>query len=143
VPPKRTGRTPLDDAHVILHDRYRTIPEAAERLVRYAPAQAQDWIDQGRTFRARDMLAALIDVVDKQLFEAGAWKEGMPGVLRAGLLVGAEFYAWAAFWEMQRKAGDKEDDRFVRWAGFLARLAWMPVQWLRRLLGKPPPSSGG
>jgi glycosyltransferase involved in cell wall biosynthesis len=139
VAPERTARTPLDDAHVILHDRYRTIPEAAERLERYAPAQAQDWIDQGRTFRARDMLAAMIDVVDKQLFEAGAWKEGMPGVVRAGLLVAAEFYAWAAFWEMQRKAAHRDDDRFVWWAGALARLGWIPVQWLRRLLGKQPP----
>ena len=42
-----------------MHDRNRSIPEAIDRVRRYAPAQAQAMIDAGEVFSARTMLATL------------------------------------------------------------------------------------
>ena len=41
------------DELVIVHDRNRTVPEAIERVRRYAPAQAQAMVDAGEVFTAR------------------------------------------------------------------------------------------
>ena len=45
------------DELTLAHDRNRNIPEAIERVRRYAPAQAQAMIDAGEVFTARRMLA--------------------------------------------------------------------------------------
>ena len=117
VPAERKLQLPNDDQLVILHERSRNIPEVLERAIRYAPAQAQSMIDAGQTFSARKMLAALAAQTDKEFFRAQAWNDGVPGVLRAAMLVGYKFYVWSAFWQMSGVGRTPADDRFVRRIG--------------------------
>ena len=53
--PARSRRDEL----TLVHDRNRNIPEAIDRVRRYAPAQAQAMIDAGEVFSARRMLSTL------------------------------------------------------------------------------------
>jgi hypothetical protein len=46
-----------------------------------------------------------------------AWRDGVPGLMRAGVLVGFKFYVWAAFWQMSGGERTPEDDRYVRALG--------------------------
>jgi glycosyltransferase involved in cell wall biosynthesis len=114
VPEQRVCRISNDDTLVIMHHRSRTIPEVLDRVVRYAPAQAQSMVDGGQVFTARRMILAIAAQIDKEFFAARAWRDGVPGILRAGILVAFKFYVWAAFWQLsggQRRAGD---DRLLR-----------------------------
>ena len=43
-----------------------------------------------------------------------AWRDGVPGMLRAAILVAFHFYIWAAFWQLSGAKRTPEDDRFVR-----------------------------
>ena len=83
IPPGRVHRLPNRDDVVMIHDRNRTIPEAIDRVLRYAPAEAQAMVDAGKTFSAQEMATVLARAFRKQFFYAGAFKEGMPGVIRS------------------------------------------------------------
>ena len=55
----RTLRLPDSDDLVMIHDRNRSVVEALDRVIRYAPAEAQAMIDRGEVFTARRMFATL------------------------------------------------------------------------------------
>jgi glycosyltransferase involved in cell wall biosynthesis len=139
VPEDRLHRVPARDELVLVHDRSRNIPEVLERSLRYAPLQAQSMIDNGREFSARAMVAALGGHVYKQVVRGRALRDGVPGMLRAGLLVGFHFYVWAAFWQLSGSRRTEADDRFLaRFAVLLdlVRAAGRVVGTIFRLLGR-------
>jgi glycosyltransferase involved in cell wall biosynthesis len=113
----RTYRVPSTDATVLTHDRNRNIPEVLDRIVRYAPLQAQSMIDRGQVFSARAMFVSLGTRAKRQFIDGKAWRDGVPGMLRAAILVGFHFYIWAAFWQLSGARRTPEDDRFVRRVG--------------------------
>lgn len=127
VPADRLHHLPQRDELVMIHDRSRTIPEVLERSLRYAPAQAQSMIDRGEVFSAGAMLSALGGHMYKQFFRGQALKDGVPGFLRAGILVGFHFYVWAAFWQLSGGKRTPEDDRVMQRFGSTIHL-------LRRLV---------
>jgi glycosyltransferase involved in cell wall biosynthesis len=138
VPPERLHKLANRDELVILHDRNRTIPEALDRAMRYAPAEAQAMIDRGETFTARRMLATLAGKTRKQFVYGEPWRDGMPGLLRATVLVAFHFYVWACFWQLSGARRTPEDDALLRRIGRFAaaaravyRVARMPVQLMR------------
>jgi glycosyltransferase involved in cell wall biosynthesis len=140
VPEPRRLRLPADDALVMVHDRSRTVPEILERSLRYAPLQAQSMIDRGQVFTARAMLTALTGRAYRQLVLGKAWRDGVPGLLRVGILVGFHFYVWAAFWQLSGAKRTPEDDLYVAKLGDrveglrkLWRIAAAPVRWGKRL----------
>jgi glycosyltransferase involved in cell wall biosynthesis len=144
VADRHKHRLPDQDNLVIVHIRNRNIPEALERAMRYAPAQAQSMIDQGQAFTARSMLVALLRQVDKEFFRGQAWKDGFPGLLRAVMLVGYKFYVWAAFWQLSSGRRTAADDRLIWRLGLLLvamrQLMWIcgaPYRLAMRLLGRP------
>ncbi len=114
VPDDRVYRVPQRDELVLVHDRSRNIPEVLERSLRYAPLQAQSMINAGQVFSARAMVATLGSQAYKQFFRGRALRDGVPGLLRAGLLVGFHFYVWAAFWQLSGARKTLEDDRYLR-----------------------------
>ena len=128
VPDQRKFYLPQSDDVVIMHDRSRNVPEILERVIRYAPMQAQSMLDQGQRFSAKAMLTALAAQVDKEFFRAEAWKDGLPGVLRATILVGYKFYVWTAFWQLSGAQRTPEDDHLIRRLGTVLITS-------RRLLG--------
>ena len=133
VPSERKHVLPARDDVVLVHDRSRNIPEVLDRVVRYAPIQAQSMIDQGQVFTARGMLKALWSQVDKEFFAGRAWRDGVPGMLRAGILVAFKFYVWAAFWQLSGANRTPGDDRLLRRLG-RALEAGRSALWL---LGMP------
>jgi (heptosyl)LPS beta-1,4-glucosyltransferase len=139
VPDERKYRVPSIDENVLVHDRNRNIPEVLDRIVRYAPLQAQSMIDRGMVFSARAMFVALGTRAKRQFIDGKAWRDGVPGMLRAAILVGFHFYVWAAFWQLSGAKRTDEDDRYVRQiGGTLERLArgYRAVTSLRRLLAR-------
>jgi glycosyltransferase involved in cell wall biosynthesis len=143
VPEARLYRLPQDDGLVMVHDRSRNIPEVLERSLRYAPLQAQSMIDRGQVFTARAMLTALASRAWRQLFVGKAWRDGVPGILRVGILVGFHFYVWAAFWQLSGGKRTREDDRFLQRAGGAVEGAWKvwrvvtaPVRWGRWVVNR-------
>lgn len=134
---------PSCDNLTLIHDRNRNVPEAVERIMRYAPAQAQAMIDAGERFTVAAMAHALWRQLDKEVFYAQAWRDGVPGLLRAGILVIYKFYVWTAFWQLSGAGRTVEDDRLVRRAGralaalrWLTGVVWGPLGLLRRLWGR-------
>jgi hypothetical protein len=119
VPRERRLVLPARDDLVLLHQRNRTVPEAVERVLRYAPAEADAWIQQGRRFSARTMVADLGTEMYRQLIYGRAWRDGVPGVLRVGLLLAARTYTWAAFWQASGGRRAPADDRTLRRLGYL------------------------
>jgi glycosyltransferase involved in cell wall biosynthesis len=117
VPEERLARVAARDELVLVHDRSRNVPEVLDRIVRYAPAQAQAMLDRGETFTARAMLADLGRRAYRQVVQGRAWRDGVPGLLRAGVLVGFHFYVWAAFWQLSGGRRTPEDDRTVQRLG--------------------------
>lgn len=140
VPADRKFQLPQRDDLVIIHERSRNVPEILERVIRYAPAQAQAMLDQGQRFTARAMFRALASQIDKEFFRAEAWKDGLPGVLRATILVGYKFYVWTAFWQLSGAQRTADDDRLVQRIGkalaLARRLVGMSLSGFQ-LLGKP------
>jgi len=140
VPDERTYRVPSADDTVLVHDRNRNIPEVLDRIVRYAPLQAQSMIDRGEVFTARAMFLSLGTRAKRQFIDGKAWRDGVPGMLRAAILVAFHFYIWAAFWQLSGAKRTPEDDRFVRRFGlWLERtqrgyhLLGAPTRLMRRL----------
>lgn len=117
IPEHRLHRLPARDDVVMIHDRNRNIPEVIDRLLRYAPAEAQAMVDAGKVFTAKEMTAVLARSFRKQFFYAGAFKEGVPGVVRGGILIAHKFYVWAAFWQLSGGQRTSEDDRYLRRIG--------------------------
>lgn len=148
VPADRTYRVPPDDALVLEHDRSRTIPEVLDRSLRYATRQAQAMLDRGEVFSARAMLSSLGARTFRLLIQGKAWRDGVPGLLRVGILVGFHFYVWAAFWQLSGARRTPDDDRYVRRVGRMlsglagaARALTAPLRWAarpRRGNGEPP-----
>ena len=129
LPEERKFQLPAKDDLVIIHDRSRNVPEILERVIRYAPAQAQSMLEQGQRFTARGMFRALAAQIDKEFFRGEAWNDGVPGVIRATILVAYKFYVWTAFWQLSGSQRTAEDDQLVRRAGKALNVA-------RRLVGK-------
>ena len=117
VPRQRTYRVPSRDELVMIHDRNRNIPEVVDRIARYATLQAQSMIDRGQLFSARAMVRELGTRAFRKLVHARPWRDGVPGLLRAGILVGFHFYIWAAFWQLSGAKRTAEDDRYLRRLG--------------------------
>lgn len=127
VPPERVHRIPDRDDVVMIHERSRNIPEILERVVRYAPAQAQAMYDSGQRFSAAAMFRTLTDKAHKQFVRAKPWNEGIPGLLRAWTLFSFHVWIWAAFWQISGNARIARDDAEVRALG-------RRVRWIRRWL---------
>lgn len=141
VPETRIQRLPSRDDLVIVHDRSRNIPEVLERALRYAPAQAQWMIDQGQVFTARDMLLTLGEKFYRHFIVGQAFRDGVPGVLRASILVAFHFYVWAAFWQLSGARRTSADDRLLRVVGsivdavrFGVRASGAPYRLVKRVL---------
>ena len=127
VPEARTHRVAARDELVMVHDRHRNVPEVVDRVARYAVLQAQSMIDRGEVFTARAMLLSLGRRTYRQLIAGRAWRDGVPGLLRVGIIVGFHFYVWAAFWQLSGARRTPEDDRTVRRFG-------AALEGLRRVL---------
>ena len=110
----------------MVHERNRTVAEAIERALRYAPAEAQSMVDRGQVFTARAMLRTLGGKAYKQFVVARPWREGVPGFLRAGILVAFHFYVWAAFWQLSGAKRTPEDDDLMRRVGHVVETLRMP-----------------
>jgi glycosyltransferase involved in cell wall biosynthesis len=114
---ERLYRLPLEDGYVMYHDRNRSIPEALDRVMRYAPAEAQAMLDRGEVFTARAMLRTLGGKARKQFVTGDPWADGVPGFVRAGVLVAYHFYVWACFWQLSGAKRTPEDDAVLRRVG--------------------------
>jgi len=68
----------------------------------------------------------------KQFVVARPWREGVPGFLRAGILVAFHFYVWAAFWQLSGAKRTAEDDALMRRLGVLVETARFPGRVGRR-----------
>jgi glycosyltransferase involved in cell wall biosynthesis len=110
----RVLRLPARDELTLVHDRNRNIPEAIDRVRRYAPAQAQAMIDAGEVFTARRMLLTLAEKLYRHFVVSRALRDGAPGLMRAGLLVAFHLYVWAAFWHGSGAQRAPADDRLLR-----------------------------
>ncbi len=143
VPPDRLLRLPSRDDVVMIHERNRTVPEAIERALRYAPAEAQSMIDRGQVFTAGAMLRTLGGKAYKQFVVARPWREGVPGFLRAGILVAFHFYVWAAFWQLSGAKRTPEDDHLMRRLGVLVETLRLPGRIGRRALRLARPRRRG
>jgi glycosyltransferase involved in cell wall biosynthesis len=133
VAEERKYRVPSTDETVMIHDRNRNIPEVLDRIVRYAPLQAQSMIDRGQVFTARAMFVSLGTRAKRQFIDGKAWRDGVPGMLRAAILVLFHFYIWAAFWQLSGAKRTPEDDRVVQRMGVWLERAQRGV----RVLGAP------
>jgi len=118
---ERLYRVPARDEFVLVHERNRTVAEALERVIRYAPAEAEALLVAGETFTARKMVRRTAGKLYKQFVEARALEEGMPGVLRAFMLASFHFYVWACFWQLTGSRRTAKDDRYLRRLGLLLR----------------------
>jgi glycosyltransferase involved in cell wall biosynthesis len=122
IPAHRLYHLPKQDDFVLIHERNRNIPEAVERIMRYAPAEAQSKIERGEVFSAREMLKTLASKSFIQFYVGKPWNDGVPGLLRAGILIGYHFYVWAAFWHLSGAQRTAADDRLVRRVGFVVEI---------------------
>lgn len=119
VQPENRLELPSRDEYVLLHHRNRNVAEALDRVIRYAPAEGTAWFQQGRPFTARAMLLDLGTQTYRQLIWGRAWRDGVPGILRVGLVLAFRFYTWAAFWQASGGHRSPADDRLLRRLGLL------------------------
>jgi glycosyltransferase involved in cell wall biosynthesis len=134
VDPARRHDLPHHDELVLRHERNRTVPEAIERVVRYAPTQAQAMVDAGEVFTARAMLRTLGSKAHRQLIVARPWRDGAPGIVRALVLLAFHVYVWANFWERSGAARTARDDRDLARIGRGLDLLLLPGRIARRVL---------
>ncbi len=59
-------------------------------------------------------------------------RDGVPGLMRAGLLVGFHFYVWAAFWHLSGGKRSPADDELLRRADRLLAVLRFPHLWRYR-----------
>jgi glycosyltransferase involved in cell wall biosynthesis len=133
VPRERVHAIAWRDELVMVHERNRTVAEAIERAFRYAPAQAQAMVDAGEVFSAKAMLRTLSGKAYKQFVQAKPWRDGVPGFLRAGILLAFHFYVWAAFWQASGAQRTPADDRLMRRMGTAAEVVRFPGRVARRV----------
>lgn len=133
VPEARLYRVPKHDDLVLLHERSRNIPEVLDRSLRYAPLEAQSMLDRGQTFSAAAMFHELGATAWRQIVVAQAWKDGVPGILRAGILLGFKFYVWAAFWQLSGSRRQSADDQLLRRVGAGLEALRLAVRAIRRV----------
>ena len=126
IDPHRILTLPRRDDVVMIHERNRTVPEAIERALRYAPAEAQSMVDRGEVFTARAMLRTLTGKAYKQFVAARPWREGVPGFLRAGILLAFHLYVWAAFWQLSGAKRTPADDRLMGRIGVVFEVVRVP-----------------
>jgi (heptosyl)LPS beta-1,4-glucosyltransferase len=112
--PQRVYAVPARDEFVLVHDRNRTIAEALERVLRYAPAEAEALLASGETFTAQKMVRRATSKAYKQFVVARSLEEGVPGLVRAFVLASFHFYVWACFWQLSGGRRSEEDDRYLR-----------------------------
>lgn len=144
VPEERVRRFPARDEFVIVHERSRNISEVLDRSIRYAPAQARAMLDAGTTFSAGAMVRALWRETDRKLLGTRAWRDGLPGLIRAGVLISFKFHVWVEFWQQSGGQRTAVDDKIVRRIGWVlepirlsgrlgSRISSVArVDWLRR-----------
>jgi glycosyltransferase involved in cell wall biosynthesis len=132
VPEERVVRVASSDELTLVHDRNRNIPEAIDRVRRYAPAQAQAMIDAGEVFTARRMVGTLAEKLYRHLVVSRALRDGVPGLLRASLLVAFHLYVWAAFWQLSGGRRTAGDDALLRRADRLLAPLRLPHMWRYR-----------
>ena len=141
VPAERRAQVAAVDELVLVHDRSRNIPEVLDRSLRYATVQAQSMIDRGEVFTARRMVADLSRRALNHFVRGQAFRDGVPGILRAGILVGFHFYVWAAFWQLSGARRTPDDDAYLGRIGAIvqrARRAGAILTAPLRLLRRPP-----
>ena len=143
IDPSRLHRLPERRDLVLRHERNRSIPEALERAIRYAPAEARALLESGEVFTARKMLLRVARKAHKQYVHGRAFDDGVPGIIRATVLVMFHFYVWASFWQLSGAQRTPEDDRLLRRIGrtidvFVgaARVASAPVRVVRRFAAR-------
>lgn len=124
VPDERLYRIQPRDDLVLVHERSRNIPEVLDRVLRYAPAQAQGMVDEGQVFTARRMITTLGEKIQREFVRGQPWRDGVPGVLRAGIIVSFHFYVWAAFWQLSGRGRSDADDRLIRRIGPAVQAGW-------------------
>jgi (heptosyl)LPS beta-1,4-glucosyltransferase len=134
IPSDRLLTLPARDDLVMIHERNRTVAEAIERALRYAPAEAQSMVDRGQVFTARAMLRVLARRAYEEFVHTRPWREGVPGFLRAGILLAFYFYVWAAFWQLSGATRTPEDDALMRRIGSVVEAARLPGRIGRRSL---------
>jgi hypothetical protein len=132
VPHARVARVPARDDLTLVHDRNRNIPEAIDRVRRYAPAQAEAMIEAGEVFTARRMARTLAEKLYRHFVVSRALRDGVPGLMRAGLLVAFHFYVWAAFWQRSGAQRTSSDDVLLRRADRLLSPLRLPYLWRDR-----------
>lgn len=134
VPHERLCRLPKEDRLVLVHDRNRNLPEALERAMRYGPAEAEAMLEAGQTFSAASMGSVILKAINRQFFEAKAWQDGVPGVLRAAILVNYKLSVWIAFWQLSGSPRTQADDRLITAVGRTLEVPWRGAGLLARLL---------
>ena len=116
VSEERMLRLPPRDELGLVHDRNRNIPEALDRVRRYAPAQAQAMIDAGEVFSGAGCSSLSARSSTGTSSRLARFGMESPGVMRAGILVAFHVYVWAAFWH---QSGARRTRRttacFVAW----------------------------
>jgi glycosyltransferase involved in cell wall biosynthesis len=132
VPEARVARVRASDDLTLVHDRNRNIPEAIDRVRRYAPAQARAMIAAGEVFTARRMARTLAEKLYRHFVVSRALRDGVPGLMRAGLLVAFHFYVWAAFWHLSGGERTAADDVLLRRADRLLAVLRLPYLWRGR-----------
>jgi glycosyltransferase involved in cell wall biosynthesis len=131
IPRAHIHRVPAHDDFVMFHDRNRTVQEALERVLRYAPATAEAKIAAGETFTAREMMRVLQEKARRQFIQAEAFDDGVPGFMRAANLVAFHLYVWAAYWQMSGAPKTPEDDAYMRRVGRAVRMLQLAVRMAR------------
>ena len=113
VPEARLARLPARDDLVMEHHRNVSVAETADRLVRYAPAEAAAMLERGQTFTAAAMFKDLRKQLFRHVVDARAWDEGVPGIMRAIVLINHKVYVWVALWQQSGSPRTPEDDASV------------------------------
>lgn len=136
----RVLRLDARDELVLVHERSRSVAEILDRVIRYAPAEAERMLASGQGFTASAMIGDLVVRSHKQLVLGRAWDDGVPGVLRALLLVSSRVYTWVALWQLSGSPRTERDDRLLRRVGALlvagagiARAVLAPYRLVKKL----------
>jgi (heptosyl)LPS beta-1,4-glucosyltransferase len=132
---RAVGR-PARDELVMRHVRSRNLAEILDRAVRYAPAQAQEMLDRGEVFSARRMITDLSDRAYRQFVVARAYRDGVPGILRAVSLVHYHFCVWLELWQRSGTGRTPEDDAYLARAGGRTSTVWRAARLPRRAWAK-------
>jgi hypothetical protein len=79
------------------------------------------------------MLLRVLRKARKQYVEARAFDDGVPGIVRATVLVTFHFYVWASFWQLSGARRTPEDDRYLRRIGRVVDAVFGVGRFVRRL----------